>query len=225
MDLQLKELSTLYKEFNADHKWIQTTSITQVKTSGRSMLHFQAELPLDGSNKGYFVRIKDEHGNIVKDTYHQRAATSNPVTGTIESNDLDFRSQIYTLEFGPHFTATNVNSVGATATIIQGRPRKFESSAVYYNMNLPKAVLFEYNVPPSIFDNNTDVKIYLVEGKDIKEERYAIENKVFKLSKSSYIGDGEISFQNALDHGKTYTLCMGIFSGVRQVAGNTFIWE
>ncbi|WP_420551363.1 hypothetical protein [Tenacibaculum aiptasiae] len=225
MDLQLKELTTLYKEFNADSKWLQTTSITQVKTSGRSMLHFEAVLPLDGSNKGYFVRIKDEDGKVVKNTYKEHTATSNPVKGSIESNDLDFRTQIYTLEFGPHFANTNVNSVGATATIIQGRARKFESSAVFYDMNLPKSVSFEYNVPPSIFDNNTSVKIYLVKGKDIKEEKYAIEGKKFNVSKSSYTGNGELQFNDALEHGEVYTLCMGIYSTVRQIAGNTFIWE
>jgi hypothetical protein len=225
MSLKLKELSKLYTEYNADDKWIQTTSIKQVKTVSRSKLAYEAELPLDGSNKGYFVRIKDGNGKTVENTYHQGTATSNPVKGIIESDELNFRSQIYTLEFGPHFSNTDVNSVGATVKMIQGRPRKFESSGVFYSMNLPSSVLFSYNVPPSIFDSNTRITIYLVEGKDIKSESFAVEKKIFSVSKSSYIGDGEINFNKALKNGKAYTLCMGIYSTVRQIAGNTFIWE
>lgn len=225
MSLQLKESLKLYTESNADHKWIQTTSITKASTSGRSMLHFVAELPLDGSNKGYFVRIKDSNGDVVPNTYHEGAATSNPVKGTITSDYLDFRSQIYTVEFGPHFLDSKVNAVGATVKMIQGRPRKFESSAVYHDGNQQKTVDFSYNVPPSIFDSNTKVKIYLVEGDTIQQESKAIERKTFNVSQSSYIGDGKINFDKPLKTNGTYTLCMGIYSTVRQIAGYTFKWE
>ncbi len=225
MSTELKRSLALYVENDADHKWLQTTSILQAKRSGRSMLHYQAELPLDGSNKGYFVRIKDGNGKVVNGTYAEKTATSNPVSGTIQSDDLDLKGQNYTFEFGPHFTASRVNSVAATVNLIQGKPRKFESSVVTVEDNQPKSVSFDYAVPPSIFDDNTNVKVYLVEGSSIKEEKYAIESKTFNVSRSSYIGNGEINFNNALKHGGTYTLCMGIYSTVRQIASNTFIWE
>ncbi|MBC8756475.1 hypothetical protein H2O64_17510 [Kordia sp. YSTF-M3] len=225
MGLSLKESLELHMEMGANSNWVQTTSIQEAVTLGRSILNYKGVLPLNGTNKGYFVRIIDGEGKTVEGTYKSYNVKSSPVEGQIKSNYLDFYSNNYTLEFGPHYLDSNVLSVAATATIIQGQAKRFQSSRIFKISNRTNSVSYDFSVPPSIFDNKTNVKIYLVAGTEIKGESAAVQGKVVSVSRESYTGFGDLTFDKPLNHNEKYTLCMGIYSSVRQIASNTFIWE
>jgi hypothetical protein len=204
--------------------WRERTMITDVVPLGSSSLEFSASIPATGSNRGYFVRIIDENDKEVPGTYQQHVSSSPNVEGRISSQDLSLFTEDYRLEFGPHYTATNVNAVGATVSLDQGQPSNFQGSSLTGLSDGRDFVVFRYATVKEIFDTQTDVQIYLVEGQGLQPQSAAVEGKVFTLKKGDpYTGVDNLKFGRNLAEGKTYTLCMGIFSGVRQIAGYSFI--
>lgn len=206
--------------------WSEETAIRKVMPIGTSKLKFEAELPATGSNRGYFVRMIDLATNKeVAGTYKEFTTTKSHIEDFISSNHLNFESNDYRLEFGPHYQATNVNAVGATVDIVQGQPSNFQSSSITGLADTREYVSYRYRLCKEIFDTNTTVEIYLVKGQGLKGRSSAIGNKINTLKKGDpYRGTGTLEYSlGVLEEGVTYTVCVGIFSSVRQIAGYSFI--
>ncbi|GEM_PF-3844030 len=223
--MNLQGLLDLHVQNSAGVSWIQMTSIKKASTIGRSLLEYEAELPTGNAvtNKGYFVRIKTMDGHVVDGTY-STGDGAGAIKGSIKSPQLDFRKENYFFEFGPHYQIENTNAVAASVLLVQGRPRNFQASSIFYTGNHGKTMTFDYEFPRTV-SKVSDVRVYLVEGKEILPESKAISD-ILKITKTDgHTGSKNLDLKSELEEGKSYTVCMGIFSNLRQIASNTFIAE
>ncbi|MEM7036147.1 MAG: hypothetical protein AAF570_04135 [Bacteroidota bacterium] len=175
--------------------------------------------PDESTNRGA-VGYLIQNGKII-DT--RRATTDGMVT--FSKSIYDFESEEYQLGYGPFHSAFGTNVVAVAATIDTSDFTTFDPQpSICARQGRAQSTFLRarYELPKGLFDFGADVTIYIVEGKILKGQGSAI-TKVFKIDKDSYKGSIKIEYPNGtLEAGKDYTVCMGIFSSVRQIAGFGF---
>lgn len=142
-----------------------------------------------------------------------------------ENSKYDFESEQFTLGFGPFFIDQGINVAAVAATIETSDYTTYDPQpSICTRQGRAQSTFLRarYELPKDLFEYGANVTIYIVKGKTLKGQRSAI-TKVHRIDKSDYKGSVKIEYpKGTLEAGEDYTVCMGIYSTVRQIAGFRF---
>ena len=209
--------------FRNNSSWTWKTAIRDVIPFLDTVM-FKVDRPDSGTATGGVAYIKDDHGNLIKSV--KIPGKNTPADGEIQDSKLDFEHKSYLLEYGPDQRDQKVKAVAATVDIVQAIPQRYQSSTCTGLNNSSSHILSRYHIPQQILEEGNKVMIYAVEGDELKGDNYAIDNVIHTLAKSDpYQGTILLRYKDGtFERGKTYTVCLNVYSWARQIAGYKFIF-
>ncbi|PJJ07857.1 hypothetical protein CLU83_1065 [Flavobacterium sp. 1] len=218
--------SEVLSSFISNPTLVQRTSIGNVMPMLDRVI-FSIERPDSGTNQGGIAYIKEiTTGKLIK--MISIPGMNTPVTGlSIQSDELNFETKSYVLEYGPDHIDKGVKSIAATVDIIQATPMNYQPSTCNAFNNSDTHIQSRYHLPKEILQDGNVVMIYAVEGDKLLSSDKAIANKIFTLSKVSP-NHGTALLENypegTFKRGKTYSVCLNVYSWARQIAGYQFVY-
>ncbi|CAM1342987.1 hypothetical protein [Tenacibaculum amylolyticum] len=224
-NLILTENSINIEEAIQNSSASSVTAITDVQIIQRNELRIKIRRPSTGTGIKYggIVYVFDEEtGQKITET---KVPGSEPeLWATIKDNKLDFDEKSYVIGYGPNNTDQSINATAATVRVDSGDIFDFNSSRCYKLNVRNNRVTAKYRVPND-FANVKSMRIYLVEGNELKDSNHAVAGVIYKFSSSSpNQGTIHLNFPKGkeLTVGKTYTLCLNVYSWTREIAGQYF---
>lgn len=212
-----KELALL----NAPETYI--TGIMDAEIISRDELKITVERPSTGTGIQYGGVAYVFDGITGKKLKEVKAPGSDAkLEINIQDSALDFTENYYVIGYGPNNVDQGVNATAATVRVIQGEIEDFNASICFKLNAQNNRVTGRYSVPTE-FVNVNSLRAYLVEGSELKDTNHAVANVVVSPGNTQHIS---LEFPNGtLEVGKTYTLCLNVYSWTREIAGQTFVFN
>ena len=226
-NLIFKSNSVLMELANEQSSKSYVTRINEVIIRERDEIELIIKRPTTGTgvDRGGKVYVFDENGKQVIPPTNASGANS-PVTVTVKNSKLDFTSNSYLIGYGPDNVDQGINATATTVRIDAGEIFDFNGSRCYKLTATNNRVTARYTVPNE-FTNIDSMRIYLVEGSELKDSKHAVGNVVEKFEKGSpSSGTINLNYKDGtLEVGKTYTVCLNVYSWTRQIAGQIFTFN
>ena len=211
----------------APSSWV--TRITDVSFVSRDEALVTIDRPNSGTgvSHGGVIRAYTLDGKIVVE---QKVPQTSPPRRTAEHSlkdpKLDFNRNSYIIGYGPDNVDQNVNSMATSVKVSPDIVFDFQGSLCIYRDALNNRVTAQYSVPRS-FDNIGSMRVYVVEGSELKDSTHAIQNQIAFLKSDSPPSDiVRLNYEDGtFEVGKTYTICLNVYSWTREIAGQAFIFS
>jgi hypothetical protein len=209
--------------FRANSDWTWKTAIRDVIPFLDTVI-FTIDRPDSGTATGGVAYIKDDNGNLI--TSVKIPGKNTPAKGEIQDDRLDFEDNSYLLEYGPDQVDQHVKAVAATVDIVQAIPGRYQPSTCTGLNNSSSHILSRYHIPQQILEEGNKVEMYAVEGDQLLDDHHAINGVIHTLSADDpYQGTVLLQYkEGTFKRGQTYTVCLNVYSWVRQIAGYKFIF-
>ncbi|GEM_PF-5252988 len=222
-------LSEQLSQLSSSTSWI--TRITDVEVQRRDTAVVGITRPDCGTGVQYggLIRVYDLDNNLIVE---QKVAQTSPPTTTVnyrlQDSKLNFYQDTYIIGYGPDNVDKGVNSMCTRVVVSPDAIYDFQGSSCNLMTATDRRITGRYSVPRS-FDNIGTMRIYVVEGGELLDSKQAIggNDGIVKLSSSAPPTDiVNINYADGtFEVGKTYTLCLNVYSWTRQIAGQSFVFS
>ncbi len=202
----------------ADKTWM--TRLSKVKITGTGSLTVDLIRPGEGDARGgYLYVFKDKISADAKPIVRDYLDGRQSGTFTVDSDEIDFTSNVYWLAYGPHYT-DNINLVVTSIEILFGDPLVPKASVCRPISHEIDRVTSYYQ-----FDSNElgfgryNGWLIVREGENFGVGKEVGRRFIPSNSRNSGVKSVDVS---TLKRGQTYNVALTVYSRVRPVAGYTF---
>jgi hypothetical protein len=221
MDTLEKELRTdMITEINyqveVDKLW--RTSISNITVLTPGSLKFKITRPDSGDAKGGYVYLYEDvlGGNPIVREYYAGNASGD---FTVKSDKIDLYNGHYVLGYGPHYT-DNVNIIATTVQLDNGNAYNLESSVCSPISHSINEVTSFYSFARNVLGFSHYASMVTIREGGILGKGNQV--GVTQISTDAN-NKGTVILSNLkLSYGKTYNVCINLYSSVRPVAGYSF---